>query len=63
MRKVLGTDWVVDECDIEEVKKQINSGRPIAAKFDKWFNFRWRGGYEFDYHWVPVMAMKKKRMI
>ena len=60
MRKVLGTDWVVDECDIIEVKQQINSGRTIAAKLDKWFNFRWRGGYEFDYHWVPVIGYEEK---
>jgi hypothetical protein len=60
MRKVLGADWTVAECSMEEVKLQIESGRPVAAKFDKWFNFRWRGGYEFDYHWVPVIGYEEK---
>ena len=40
--------------------RQIDSGRPVAAKFDKWFNFRWRGSYEFDYHWVPVIGYEEK---
>lgn len=60
MRKILGPDWTVAECSIEEVKWQIDSGRPVAAKFDKWFNFRWRGSYEFDYHWVPVIGYEEK---
>ncbi|WP_342505941.1 C39 family peptidase [Sporosarcina sp. FSL K6-2383] len=60
MRKLLGSAWIVTECDINDVKKQILNGRPVAAKFDKWFNFRWRGGYEFDYHWVPVIGYEKK---
>jgi len=59
MRKVLGTSWIVDECKIEEVKRQIDEGRPVAAKFDKWFNFRWFGDFEFDYHWVPVIGYEE----
>ncbi len=59
MRKLLGTGWTVDECDIEEVKQQIANGQPVAAKFDKWFNFHWRGRYEFDYHWVPVIGYEE----
>lgn len=60
MRKILGTDWTVAACSIEEVKRQIDSGRPVAAKFDKWFNFHWRSSYEFDYHWVPVIGYEEK---
>ena len=60
MRKILGDDWTVAECDIEEVKRQIDEERPVAAKFDKWFNFRWRGDFEFDYHWVPVIGYEEK---
>ena len=59
MRKVLGSSWFVAECSIEEVKRQIENGRPVAAKFDKWFNFRWFGNYEFDYHWVPVIGYEE----
>ena len=60
MRKILGANWTVAECDITDVKRQIDNGRLVAAKFDKWFNFRWRGGYEFDYHWVPVIGYEEK---
>jgi hypothetical protein len=60
MRKVLGGGWTVAECTIDEVKIQLDNGFPIAAKFDKWFTFRWRGDYEFDYHWVPVIGYEEK---
>ena len=59
MRKILGTGWHVEECKIEEVKRQIDEGRLVAAKFDKWLNFRWFGNFEFDYHWVPVIGYEK----
>jgi len=59
MRKILGTSWTVDDCKIEEVKRQIDEGRPVAAKFDKWFSFRWFGDFEFNYHWVPVIGYEE----
>lgn len=59
MRKILGANWLVDECKLEEVKLQIDEGRVVAAKFDKWLNFRWFGQFEFDYHWVPVIGYEK----
>ncbi|MNI55118.1 hypothetical protein D3C73_1100470 [compost metagenome] len=31
---------------------EINAGRPVALKFDKWFSFRWSGRFVYDYHWV-----------
>ena len=36
LRKVLGPDWKVNQCTLEELKRQIDEGRPVAAKFDKW---------------------------
>jgi len=38
--------------DFASYKKEIDAGRPVALKFDKWFTFRWRGKYVYDYHWV-----------
>ena len=58
-QKLLGEDWDVARCSIDEVKKQIDTGRPVAAKFDKWFTFKWRGQYSFDYHWVPVIGYEE----
>ncbi|MEK4404643.1 C39 family peptidase [Sporosarcina sp. FSL K6-6792] len=59
MRKMLGVEWTVAGCTIDEVKRQLDNGRPVAAKFDKWFTFRWRGKYGFDYHWVPVIGYEE----
>jgi hypothetical protein len=38
--------------DWEIYKAEIDAGRPVAVKFDKWTGFRWRGQYAYDYHWV-----------
>jgi hypothetical protein len=59
IRKILGANWSVSECDIDEVKIQILEGRPVAAKFDKWFKMKWRGQFDFDYHWVPVIGFEE----
>lgn len=59
MKKLLGPKWKVAECGIEEVRRQIQAGRPVAAKFDKWFSWNWWGTYAFDYHWVPVIGYEE----
>ncbi|NQX46790.1 C39 family peptidase [Paenibacillus tritici] len=38
--------------DIGRYRAEIDAARPVALKFDKWFSFRWRGSYVYDYHWV-----------
>ncbi len=37
---------------MERYKAEIDAARPVAVKFDKWFSFRWRESYAYDYHWV-----------
>lgn len=59
MRKILGPEWIVKQCTINEVKRQIDEGRPVAAKFDRWFSLRWYGKFSFDYHWVPVVGYEQ----
>ena len=59
MKKLLGKDWIVAKCSVDEVIHEIDNGRPVAAKFDKWFTFQWRGKFAFDYHWVPVVGYEK----
>lgn len=59
MKQLLGKDWVVARCSIEEVIQQIDTGQPVAAKFDKWFSFRWFGEYAFNYHWVPIIGYER----
>lgn len=59
LQKLLGKDWEVRKCSLAEALQELENGRPVAAKFDKWFSFKWRGQYEFDYHWVPVIGYEK----
>lgn len=33
-------------------RAEIDAGRPVAVKFDKWFALRWRDRPLFDYHWT-----------
>lgn len=61
LSKILGDEWVVEACSIEEMKKQIDAERPVAAKFDKWFTRNWRGRYSYDYHWVSVVGYEEKQ--
>lgn len=36
----------------EAYRAEIDAGRPVAVKFDKWFSMRWRERPVFDYHWT-----------
>lgn len=59
MQRLLGSKWHVTQCSIEEVKRELEEGRPVAAKFDRWFSGKWRGQFAFDYHWVPVIGYEE----
>ena len=56
---LIGSGWRAERCSLEGLKEEINAGRPVAAKFDRWFSFRWFGKYDFDYHWVPVIGYEE----
>ena len=56
LNKLIGPDWAVQKCTLAESLAELDLGRPVAAKFDKWFTFNWRGTYDFDYHWVPIIG-------
>ena len=59
LQRLLGPDWLVEKCTIADVLTEIDQGRPVAAKFDKWFSYQWSGHYSFDYHWVPIIGYKR----
>lgn len=59
MRRILGDGWIVEEITIEGVKKELCEGRPVAAKFDRYFSFKWFSTFEFAYHWVPVIGFEE----
>lgn len=43
---------VVTFNDFDRYQSEIDAGRPVAIKFDKWSSLRWRGQFTYDYHWV-----------
>lgn len=60
LSKLLGDEWIVEKCSIEETKNQIDKGNPVAAKFDKWFTWNWQGNFSYDYHWVSIVGYEEK---
>lgn len=44
---------------LDEVKKELQSGYPLALKFDRYFSLRWRKNYTFAYHWVPLVGYEE----
>lgn len=45
---------------LEEVKEELQSGRPLAMKFDRYFTFHWFSKPAYHYHWVPLIGFEEK---
>ena len=45
---------------VEEAKKELAAGRPLAMKFDRWFSFNWFSKPLFNYHWVPLIGFEEQ---
>ncbi|MFC5542495.1 MAG: C39 family peptidase [Bacilli bacterium] len=56
LQRYLGPEWIVQKCSLKEALRQIDEGRPAAAKFDKYFTFQWNSKPSFKYHWVPLIG-------
>lgn len=56
MGKLLGPNWTVSKCTLQEALNELNSGRPVALKFDKYFSLHWNKKFTFSYHWVPLIG-------
>jgi len=56
LRKLLGDNWDVRSCTLHESLKELESGRPVAMKFDKHFTLQWFTKPTFRYHWVPLIG-------
>lgn len=59
VRKLLGPSYRVEKCSLAEALAQLQKGRIVALKFDKWFTFHWKGDYTFYYHWVPLIGFEQ----
>lgn len=58
LQKLLGPDFHIAACSLEEALIQLDAGNPIAIKFDKWFSLQWFTNKKplYDYHWVPLIG-------
>lgn len=56
LQNYLGPGWTVQKCSLKEAMQQIDEGRPVAAKFDKYFTLQWKLKPAFRYHWVPLIG-------
>lgn len=56
MQRILGPSYEVKRCSLKEALEEIDQGRIIAMKFDKYFSFKCFGTYSFAYHWVPLIG-------
>ena len=56
MRRYLGPDWTVSTCSLDEALAEIEAGRPVALKFDKYFSCQFKKKPLYAYHWVPLIG-------
>lgn len=56
LQKLLGEKWEVNDCTINEAMSELQNGRPVAMKFDKYFSFHWFQKPTYNYHWVPLIG-------
>lgn len=56
LRKYLPT-WDVRSCTLKEALQEIDAGRPVAMRFDRYFSLQWRNKKSaYAYHWVPLIG-------
>lgn len=56
LRKILPT-WDVRTCTLKEALQEIDAGRPVAMRFDRYFSMQWFDKKSaYAYHWVPLIG-------
>ncbi|MFJ7649128.1 C39 family peptidase [Lysinibacillus sp. NPDC097279] len=56
LRKLLPT-WDIRSCTLKEALLEIDAGRPVAMRFDRYFSLQWLNRKStFVYHWVPLIG-------
>jgi len=52
---------IVRTCSLKEALQEIDAGRPVAMRFDRYFSLQWRDKKStFAYHWVPLIGYEIK---
>lgn len=58
--KIVGDRWIVQSLQLFEALDFIKQNRPVAVKFDRYFNRRfWVSSY-FAYHWTVMIGFHWK---
>lgn len=53
--------WDIRGCSLKEALQEIDAGRPVAMRFDRYFSLNWRDQTStFAYHWVPLIGYEIK---
>ncbi|MGG0656675.1 C39 family peptidase [Rummeliibacillus pycnus] len=60
MKKILGPFFEIRNCSLIDALKEIEAGRPVAMKFDRYFSLHFFFKGDFNYHWVPLIGFEKK---
>ncbi len=56
LRKLLPS-WEIRNCTLKEALQEIDAGRPVAMRFDRYFSLQWFDKKStFVYHWVPLIG-------
>ncbi|KOS71726.1 hypothetical protein AEA09_01735 [Lysinibacillus contaminans] len=51
--------WNVRTCTLKEALQEIDEGRPVAMRFDRYFSLQWCNKKStYAYHWVPLIGYK-----
>jgi len=49
--------WDIRTCSLKEALQEIDAGRPVAMRFDRYFSLQWWNKKStFAYHWVPLIG-------
>lgn len=61
LRKLLSPSYDVRKCSVDDALNEINEGRPVILKFDRYFSLHFFTKGDFDYHYVPMIGFEKKK--
>ena len=59
LKNILGPSFDVRNCSLNDALKEIEAGRPVAMKFDRYFSRHFFFKGDFNYHWVPLIGFEK----
>lgn len=59
LKKLLGPAYEVGNCRLHDALLELEAGRPVAMKFDRYFSLHFFVKGDFNYHWVPLIGFER----